>query len=208
MATDASGARSHILEAAEDLIVHQGFQAATTRAIAERAGCAEGSIYRHFPDKDALVAEIVRRRFPAFLDLVSSLPERAGQRTVRENLEELAGAALDFHRGIIPLVVGPMTNHDLLLAQRRHLQQCGTGPMKVFAAVTRYLQAEKRLGRVSAGVSGEHATRVLLGTCFAQAFIEGMLGDEAFLGSDAQFAAKVVHTVMQGLEPRSEAATP
>jgi AcrR family transcriptional regulator len=181
---------------------------ATTRAIAERAGCAEGTIYRHFPDKDALVAEIVRRRFPAFLELVSSLPERAGQRTVRQNVEEVTAAALEFHRGIVPIVVGPMTDHHLLLEQRRHLQQCDTGPMKVFEAVTRYLRAEQGLGRVSPAVSPEHATRVLLGVCFAQAFLEGMLGDEALLGSDSQFVDRVVTTVMDGLEPRAAAAQP
>lgn len=56
----AGGVRADILSAAEQLILDNGLNAATTRAIAATAGCAEGSIYRQFPDKDALVIEVVR----------------------------------------------------------------------------------------------------------------------------------------------------
>jgi AcrR family transcriptional regulator len=201
MATDPPGTRRQILQAAEELIVSDGFRAATTRAIAERARCAEGSIYRHFPDKHALIAEVVRSRFPAFLELVSSLPDRAGQGSVRATLEEVVSAALVFHRRVLPLVVGPMGNHELLLAQRRHFKVTDTGPMKVFAALTSYLSAEQRLGRVSPALPAEHATRVLMGTCFAQAFREEMLGEEAVLGSDETFVAGVVTTLLVGLQP-------
>src|SRR5205085_4580512 len=86
--------RLHILDAAEDLIRRRGMEATTTRAIAERAGCAEGTIYRHFPDKHALLCEIVDATFPAFHALLDGLAAKAGTGDVRVTLEELGAAAL------------------------------------------------------------------------------------------------------------------
>src|SRR5436305_8062909 len=99
-----AGTKAHILAAAEELIRDRGLMGATTRAIAERAGCAEGSIYRYFPDKHAIIHEIVRASFPEFLALVETLPDRAGTGTVRRNLEQIAVGALGFYRLILPIV--------------------------------------------------------------------------------------------------------
>lgn len=57
--------RARILEAAEQLFAEHGFQAATTAAIARRAGVAEGSIYRHFESKQDLLVQLAAERFAA-----------------------------------------------------------------------------------------------------------------------------------------------
>jgi AcrR family transcriptional regulator len=44
-----------ILDTAADLIAEIGYEAVTTNAIAERAGISIGSLYRYFPDKDAIL---------------------------------------------------------------------------------------------------------------------------------------------------------
>jgi AcrR family transcriptional regulator len=201
MATEARRTRRQILEAAEHLIRRRGMGATTTRAIAEEAGCAEGTIYRHFPDKQTLLCEIVDGRFPAFRNLISSLPGRAGAGAVAATLEELGLAALDFYRVIIPLVVGPLSDRQLLLEQRRHFQQANTGPLRVFEDVARYLRREQELGRVSSAVSVEHVTRLLLGACFGQAFVEALVGDDALLGGDREFVAATVSSLLAGLAP-------
>lgn len=205
MRTDEGSTRRHILEAAEGLILERGLGACTTRAIAARAGCAEGSIYRHFSGKAAVVVECIRDQFPAFIDLVRSLPDRAGEGTVRATLEEVVAAALTFYRAIIPLVTGPMTDRELLLEQRRHFKETSTGPMPMFADLSRYLQAEQATGRISSQASPDHVTRMLLGTCFAQAFVEALVGDDALLSDDPDFVTAVVASLMAGLEPRPPA---
>jgi AcrR family transcriptional regulator len=53
---DAQATRSRLIRAALDLFTGQGFRATTTPEIAQRAGVAEATIYRHFPGKDALLS--------------------------------------------------------------------------------------------------------------------------------------------------------
>ena len=50
-----------ILEAAARIFEERGIAAATTDAIAERAGVSIGSLYQYFPNKEAVLAELARR---------------------------------------------------------------------------------------------------------------------------------------------------
>ena len=47
--------RERLLEAARELFTTTGYYSTTTPIIAKRAGVAEGTIYRHFPSKHALL---------------------------------------------------------------------------------------------------------------------------------------------------------
>ena len=47
--------RDRLLEAARELFTTIGYHATTTPMLAKRAGVAEGTIYRHFPSKQALL---------------------------------------------------------------------------------------------------------------------------------------------------------
>jgi AcrR family transcriptional regulator len=204
-AIDPPATRRFILEAAEELLRDQGLAATTTRAIAERAGCAEGTIYRHFPDKQALIVEIVHTRFPGFLELVASLPERAGTGSVRANLEELGASALAFYRAVLPLIVGLFSDHKLVLQQREHFRQRQTGPLRVLDSLVAYLRAEQGQGRVSPDVSPEHLARALLGSLFLQAFLEELLGADARLGADEDFVRGTITSLRVGAEPPAAA---
>jgi AcrR family transcriptional regulator len=53
--------RERIVRAAWDLIAHGGYAEARVAAVAERAGVATGTVYRHFPSKAELFAEVFRR---------------------------------------------------------------------------------------------------------------------------------------------------
>jgi AcrR family transcriptional regulator len=193
--------RSSILEAAERLILDRGLGSATTREIARAAGCAEGSIYRYFDDKQALCMELVGTRYAGFFQLITTLPERAGVATVRRNLEEVATSALDFYRGIVPMMGGALAEHELMEALRDHFLREGKGPMKLLARVAEYLRREQRLGRVSDRVSADLGAQALLGSCFGRAFLQRFLGPDVFDEPDDRFARSLVKTLVQGLEP-------
>ena len=50
-----------LLDAAEQVIAEVGVEAATTNAIARRAGSGMGSLYRFFPNKEAIVVALAAR---------------------------------------------------------------------------------------------------------------------------------------------------
>ena len=52
--------RTRLMRAAQDLIEEGGYSAAPVAAIAERAGVASGTLYRHFESKQELFVELFR----------------------------------------------------------------------------------------------------------------------------------------------------
>lgn len=60
MGTVASTTRERLLTAARELIEEGGYGAASVIAIAERAGVAAGTLYRHFVSKEELFVEVFR----------------------------------------------------------------------------------------------------------------------------------------------------
>jgi AcrR family transcriptional regulator len=55
--------REEILSAARELFVKQGYPAVSMRAIADRVGCAPGTLYLYFKDKDSILAAICIETF-------------------------------------------------------------------------------------------------------------------------------------------------
>ena len=85
-----------ILDAAEEVIAEVGLEAATTNAIAARAGAGMGSLYHFFPDKEAIVAALARR----FQERMQPITEYAGR-------PELARVPLAV---MVDLIVDPLVD--------------------------------------------------------------------------------------------------
>lgn len=56
-----------LLDAAETLLLEDGFEALTFRALGERTGLARNSIYRYFSSRDDIVAQVCERDLPYWL---------------------------------------------------------------------------------------------------------------------------------------------
>lgn len=50
-----------IIAAGHDVLLERGYDATTTNHIAERAGISPGSLYQYFPDKAAILAQVLDR---------------------------------------------------------------------------------------------------------------------------------------------------
>jgi len=101
--------RERILSSAVELVAKGGFRAASIAAVAERAGVATGSVYRHFDSKAELFAEVFRRASQRELDVVravGSSPGTASERLGR-GLETFARRALRGRRLAYALLAEP-----------------------------------------------------------------------------------------------------
>lgn len=55
--------RQEILDAARELFVQEGYEAVSMRKIADKVGCAAGTIYLHFEHKDSILSAIAAETF-------------------------------------------------------------------------------------------------------------------------------------------------
>ena len=75
---DARRNRERILEAARQVFAESGIDAQIDD-VARRAGVGVGTVYRHFPTKEALMVELVRLKFQLFAAEARGALERDGE---------------------------------------------------------------------------------------------------------------------------------
>lgn len=82
--------RKKIISAAVDLFNKQGFEQTTVEQIADVADVAKGTIFNHFPVKEAIVREYVQRGLkevgPEMVKKVAILPDTSSRLTALFNL--------------------------------------------------------------------------------------------------------------------------
>lgn len=75
--------REVVIRVATDLLAQLGdVDALTMRAVATDAGVSAPSVYRHFPDKQSLVAAVVAERFAEFTAVLRAAADAAGEQPV------------------------------------------------------------------------------------------------------------------------------
>jgi AcrR family transcriptional regulator len=77
--------RTRILSAALRLFASQGFDGTTTRDLAQAAGVAEGTLFRHFPNKKAILVEVATNGWVEILtDLLTELSEMGSYKAIAQ----------------------------------------------------------------------------------------------------------------------------
>jgi AcrR family transcriptional regulator len=125
--------RRRIVGAASELVAGAGFAAAGVQPVAARAGVAVGTVYRHFPSKGELFAEVFREASQRELDVVLDVCRADG----RDACERLDAAVEVFCRRAL---AGPVLAYSLIAepvdpaveAERLRLR---TGYRDAFASV-------------------------------------------------------------------------
>ena len=75
--------RGRILQAAQRLFAAKGFEGTTTRDLAQTAGVAEGTLFRHFANKKAILVEVATSGWVDLLtDLLTELSEMGSYKAI------------------------------------------------------------------------------------------------------------------------------
>ena len=132
------------------------------RTLEWRAPCrAKGTIYRHFADNHALFHEVSFSVMSGMGDELRRLPERAGQGTVRGNLEPLFGLLGALQERSMPLMASMWAGPEPASSFDAHVQDNAlegfelTAPVATAAA---HIRAEQELGRIRGDVDATEAT--------------------------------------------------
>ncbi|NBH03370.1 TetR/AcrR family transcriptional regulator [Amycolatopsis sp. SID8362] len=179
--------RRQLFAAAERVLLRDGAEALTSRAVTTEADVAKGVLHRHFADFDDFLAELVRERITRLRDQAAILRAAAGTRTVADNVTATLTELFD---PVSLALVSLLFFRDEL---RTRLRRPGDGlPILVEARtmLADYLTAERAQGRIAADADVDSLALSLIGgghLLFASR--RGTLPDEREL-------TKVVGTVL------------
>jgi AcrR family transcriptional regulator len=154
--------REKLFDAAERVLLRDGPNALTSRAVTDEAGCAKGVLHRHFADFDAFLTDLVLDRAAQLNTQIAVLSESTGTGRVADNLT----TALTTLFGPVPVAIIPLiTFRDELRARLR--QATPGGGIAILAqatnAILAYLTNERDLDRIAADVDIDSLTLSLVG---------------------------------------------
>ncbi|SNX66065.1 TetR family transcriptional regulator [Streptomyces sp. TLI_55] len=182
--------RGQLFEAAERVLLRDGPDALTSRAVTVEANCAKGVLHRHFTDFDAFLAELVLDRIRGIEERTTTLCAAAGTGSVVDNV---ADALQDLFGPVTVAIVALITFRDGLRARLREAGLTGL-PLVVQGAamIAAYLTAERESGRLAPDADIDTLAPTLVGAGHL------LFADRA--GAPPQPAAvrKMVTTVIAG----------
>jgi AcrR family transcriptional regulator len=154
-------AQQQLFDAAERVLLRDGPNALTSRAVTAEAGVAKGLVHRHFADFDAFLAELVLDRVIRLETQTTALLDSAGTGTVADNLTD---ALVELFSPIAVAIVGLIISRDNL---RIRLREAGTARIPLLgegtAMIRAYLTAERDLGRLADDIDVRTIAPTLIG---------------------------------------------
>ncbi|KAB8166294.1 TetR family transcriptional regulator [Streptomyces sp. 3MP-14] len=160
--THLRDARQQLFDAAERVLLRDGPNALTSRAVTDEAGCAKGVLHRHFADFDAFLAELVLDRAERLAGQARALRASAGAGAVADNLTD----ALTVLFGPVPVAIIPLiTFRDGLRARLRAARPGGGIAIlsQATAEISAYLADERERGRIAADADLDSLALSLVG---------------------------------------------
>jgi AcrR family transcriptional regulator len=186
-------ARDQLFDAAERVLLRDGPNALTSRAVTTEAGCAKGVLHRHFTDFDTFLAELAADRIARLDSQAAALRSSAGTRTVAENLTD---ALTDIFGSVAVGIVSLVISRDELRARLRQTRPAGIPLLtEATAMIASYLSIERELGRIAADADVDTLAPTLIGA--AHLLFAGREGPPPATGA----VRKVVTTVIAGVAP-------
>lgn len=193
--------RAQIIEAARRLFARSGFDATTTRQIAEEAAISDALIYRHFADKQAILRAVIDAGIARFASMAG--PEQSrGDVPLAQRLGGLGGAflaALDDERELIKLMV---SQHHVLEDDQRFVTFIDRAAQGLGGAIDREYPPAPR----DAADRGYLLARGFMGAIVAFAILQRDLGLDSVRAVDAgAYVRTLADTLVAGLGAAGDA---
>jgi AcrR family transcriptional regulator len=99
-----------LLSAVAQILVAGGYEGATTNHIARRAGVSVGSLYQYFPDKEALMKELLARHLQRRRAAITEALAGSGAATPAEAVRLLLRGVFGAHR-VEPALYRALSEH-------------------------------------------------------------------------------------------------
>jgi TetR/AcrR family transcriptional regulator len=96
-AADYEAKRVRLLRAAAPLFARHGYDRTSLAMIAVAAGVSKGLVYHYYADKDAVLADVIRRHLAALIEAVTAVAAADG-RAPERRLADMATALLAAYR--------------------------------------------------------------------------------------------------------------
>jgi AcrR family transcriptional regulator len=138
---DAERNRQRILRAASEVFTTRGLHA-TLDDVARQAGVGVGTVYRRFPDKEALVDALFEDKLQALVTEAERALEAQDSWTGLVTLLERAGAMLTRDRGLLEILMYATYGQDRVSRARARMQP----------VVTRVVERAQRDGKLRADI--------------------------------------------------------
>lgn len=154
---DAIRNRERVLEAAKAVFSEGGAEAGLD-AVARRAGVGIGTLYRHFPTREALYEAVYRREVEQLADLARHLaagPPLEGLRRLVEALLELVATK----KGMAAALALAAHKPPELMAYTTSLLQ---------EAIAMLLQPAAQAGEIRTDIGADDVLRTVVGLCYLQ----------------------------------------
>ena len=160
---ETQSTRQRLLEAARAEFGDKGIESATTRGIAERAGCNEVTLFRHFESKQKLLAAVVQETSEEFSKLCECHGDFSGD--PREDLTRFArvyNESLERCEGMARAMIGESRRRPTLAKEL-----IGDVLEPFHRSIACYLEQRKKAGLVREGLDT---------MAFAEVFTSTLMG--------------------------------
>ena len=192
-----------LIEAANAVFAEHGYDGATTRQIAERAGCSEGLIHRYFSGKRGLLLAILDSKAANIVaEFESALPDRP---TIPEEIEQLLLWHLDVmweRRDFMRVAVSQAT----IDPDTGRIIGSGINKRRVDLIVDK-LRRHEQAGHIRRDVDLEAVAHSIAGLGFAIGFVFRVCFDE-----ERELARRILvgaaQAISRGIAPPPAAGTP
>lgn len=198
----ASDTTEKILTAAAELFAERGYASTTTRAIAERAGVNEVTLFRKFKNKAGLLAGLGEMWAERAAGLaVRHIPDASDTRGMITALAEMeVRQATEFGPAAMRLALDAPSNPEVA-------ELMGSGPSSNFAGLVAYLAERQAAGDLRSDIDPRVMAEAFFALTSQVVMSRQVLGPVSGAAVDMPFdqvAAQLLEIYLAGVAPKNE----